>query len=33
MYFEDEYQAFIEGGAAYARKMRKKLAEAGEKAS
>ena len=32
-YFEDEYQAFIEGGSAYARKMRKQLAEAGEKAS
>jgi len=31
-YFEDEYQAFIEGGSAYARKMRKQLAEAGEQA-
>lgn len=27
-YFEDEYRAYIEGGMAYARKMKKKLAEA-----
>ncbi|MEZ5277824.1 MAG: NADH-ubiquinone oxidoreductase-F iron-sulfur binding region domain-containing protein [Opitutaceae bacterium] len=31
-YFEDEYLAFIEGGSAYAREMKKKLAEVGRKA-
>jgi NADH:ubiquinone oxidoreductase subunit F (NADH-binding) len=31
-YFEDEYLAFIEGGAAYARAMKKKLAQSGQKA-
>jgi len=32
-YFEDEYKAFIDGGSAYARKMKKRIAEAGQKAS
>ena len=32
-YFEDEYKAYIEGGTAYARKMKKQLAEAGKQAS
>lgn len=32
-YFDDEYRAYIEGGTAYARKMKKQLAEAGRKAS
>lgn len=31
-YFEDEYLAFIEGGSAYAREVKKKLAEVGRKA-
>ena len=31
-YFQDEYLAFIEGGSAYAREMKKKLAEVGRKA-
>lgn len=32
-YFRDEYNAFIEGGVTYARKIKKQLAEAGKKAS
>jgi len=32
-YFEAEYRAYIEGGAAYARKMKKKMAELAKKAS
>jgi NADP-reducing hydrogenase subunit HndC len=32
-FFEDEYRAYIEGGTAYARKMKKQLAEVGKKAS
>lgn len=32
-YFKDEYMAFIEGGASYARKIKKQLAETGQKAS
>jgi len=31
-YFEDEYRAYLEGGAAYARKMKKKAAPGGRKA-
>jgi NADH:ubiquinone oxidoreductase subunit F (NADH-binding) len=32
-YFKDEYTAYIEGGAAYARKMKKKMAELAKQAS
>jgi hypothetical protein len=31
-YFEDEYQAYIEGGPSYARRMKKQAAEANQTA-